>query len=201
MTLSGFVSQLLQLAIALVLAGEWLRKRATPDDVAANAYIPGVLTAAGVWRGAPPATQAACRTDQGTIVTTSPWFRVPYPGQWGSPTFSWGSSLIMLAGALSAMVESARGLQGVGWVARVAMDGCLCPTPAHTTANDNPHQPSNLTSRLQNVVTVGRLLRGRPHRGRPRAAASGHFTRRPAARTVLRPDRPVWHGQWHHGVQ
>lgn len=32
--------------------------------------------------------------------------RWPYFAQWGAPTFSWGSTFAMLAGAISAMVES-----------------------------------------------------------------------------------------------
>jgi len=32
--------------------------------------------------------------------------RWPYFAQWGAPTFSWSSTLTMLAGAISAMVES-----------------------------------------------------------------------------------------------
>lgn len=35
--------------------------------------------------------QQACTTDQsnfGNILSTAPWFRVPYPGQWGAPLFT-----------------------------------------------------------------------------------------------------------------
>ena len=51
-----------------------------------------------------------CRTDQSTVLSDSPWFRWPYPGQWGGPIFTWSAVLTMLAGALSAMVESVRSL-------------------------------------------------------------------------------------------
>ncbi|KAK9829197.1 hypothetical protein WJX72_004442 [[Myrmecia] bisecta] len=65
-----------------------------------------IVTEAGAYDNSSAATQAACRTDQSDVLRLSPWFRFPYPGQWGAPTFSWAGVLTMLAGALSAMVES-----------------------------------------------------------------------------------------------
>ncbi|KOC70911.1 Solute carrier family 23 member 1, partial [Habropoda laboriosa] len=40
------------------------------------------------------------------IIYDSPWFRVPYPGQWGTPTVSLSGVLGMLAGVLACTVES-----------------------------------------------------------------------------------------------
>ena len=40
------------------------------------------------------------------MLHTTPWVRFPYPLQWGAPTFTWSSTLTMLAGAVSALVES-----------------------------------------------------------------------------------------------
>ncbi|XP_003394195.2 solute carrier family 23 member 1 [Bombus affinis] len=40
------------------------------------------------------------------IINDSPWFRVPYPGQWGTPTVSLSGVLGMLAGVLACTVES-----------------------------------------------------------------------------------------------
>ncbi|XP_008557159.1 solute carrier family 23 member 1 isoform X2 [Microplitis demolitor] len=40
------------------------------------------------------------------IIEDSPWFRVPYPGQWGTPTVSLSGVLGMLAGVLACTVES-----------------------------------------------------------------------------------------------
>lgn len=40
------------------------------------------------------------------IINDSPWFRVPYPGQWGVPTITLSSVLGMLAGVLACTVES-----------------------------------------------------------------------------------------------
>ncbi|CAG5957612.1 unnamed protein product [Menidia menidia] len=39
-------------------------------------------------------------------VTNSPWFHVPYPGQWGLPTVSLSSVLGMMAGVLASTMES-----------------------------------------------------------------------------------------------
>lgn len=30
---------------------------------------------------------AFCRSDNSDVLDTTPWIRVPYPGQWGAPTF------------------------------------------------------------------------------------------------------------------
>ena len=36
-----------------------------------------------------------CRSDQTDVLTTTPWIRVPYPGQWGAPTFRCGAHACM----------------------------------------------------------------------------------------------------------
>ncbi|XP_053607315.1 solute carrier family 23 member 2 isoform X1 [Plodia interpunctella] len=62
----------------------------------------GVLTATGVFPEGHPA-----RTDlKVNIIEDAPWFRVPYPGQWGAPTVSVAGVLGMLAGVLACTVES-----------------------------------------------------------------------------------------------
>lgn len=40
------------------------------------------------------------------IIYDSPWFRIPYPGQWGTPTVTLSGVLGMLAGVLACTVES-----------------------------------------------------------------------------------------------
>ncbi|KYM94211.1 Solute carrier family 23 member 1 [Cyphomyrmex costatus] len=40
------------------------------------------------------------------IINDSPWFRIPYPGQWGIPTVTLSGVLGMLAGVLACTVES-----------------------------------------------------------------------------------------------
>ncbi|KAK2842698.1 hypothetical protein Q5P01_012898 [Channa striata] len=49
----------------------------------------------------------SARTDINVdAVTNSPWFHVPYPGQWGRPTVSLSSVLGMMAGVLASTMES-----------------------------------------------------------------------------------------------
>ncbi|CAM1309545.1 SLC23A2 (predicted) [Pycnogonum litorale] len=46
------------------------------------------------------------RTDNIEIVHKSPWFRIPYPGQWGMPTVSTAAVFGMLPGVIAGMIES-----------------------------------------------------------------------------------------------
>ncbi|XP_057784829.1 nucleobase-ascorbate transporter 1-like isoform X2 [Salvia miltiorrhiza] len=65
-----------------------------------------VLTASGAYRGRPHATQISCRTDRANLISTAPWFKFPYPLQWGPPTFAAGHSFAMMSAVLVSMVES-----------------------------------------------------------------------------------------------
>jgi solute carrier family 23 (nucleobase transporter), member 1 len=61
-----------------------------------------ILTASDVWEEG-----NVCRTDaQQDIITESPWFRVPYPFQWGAPIFKASAIVPMFGGALAGMIES-----------------------------------------------------------------------------------------------
>ncbi|KAI8476384.1 MAG: permease family-domain-containing protein [Monoraphidium minutum] len=68
-------------------------------------FLAWVLSASGAYSSRPDLA-AACSTAQSDALHASPWFRVPYPGQWGAPIVSAYSTLTMLAGALPAMIES-----------------------------------------------------------------------------------------------
>ncbi|CAB1313579.1 unnamed protein product [Coregonus sp. 'balchen'] len=47
------------------------------------------------------------RTDlKGDVIGQAPWFRFPYPGQWGLPTVSLAGVVGILAGVISSMIES-----------------------------------------------------------------------------------------------
>ncbi|XP_056273606.1 xan_ur_permease domain-containing protein isoform X2 [Pseudoliparis swirei] len=47
------------------------------------------------------------RTDlKGDVVSQAPWFRFPYPGQWGMPTVSLAGVVGIMAGVISSMIES-----------------------------------------------------------------------------------------------
>jgi solute carrier family 23 (nucleobase transporter), member 1 len=69
--------------------------------------LAAILTAAGVWKGAPPERARACSTTgSSAVVRATPWFRVPWPGQWGPPVLTWAGTGVMMAGLLPALVET-----------------------------------------------------------------------------------------------
>ncbi|KAH0934692.1 hypothetical protein HID58_011809 [Brassica napus] len=65
-----------------------------------------ILTASGAYRHKPSLTQLSCRTDKANLISTAPWFKFPYPLQWGPPTFAVGHSFAMMSAVLVSMVES-----------------------------------------------------------------------------------------------
>ncbi|XP_032914597.1 solute carrier family 23 member 1-like [Catharus ustulatus] len=66
-----------------------------------------VLTAAGALPASPAAYGHLARTDtRGAVLSQAPWVRLPYPGQWGTPTVSLAGIFGMLAGVISSMLES-----------------------------------------------------------------------------------------------
>ncbi|KMT00963.1 hypothetical protein BVRB_9g222280 [Beta vulgaris subsp. vulgaris] len=65
-----------------------------------------ILTAAGAYKHKPHSTQISCRTDRSNLISTAPWFKFPYPLQWGPPTFAAGHSVAMMASVFVSMIES-----------------------------------------------------------------------------------------------
>lgn len=65
-----------------------------------------ILTASGAYRGKPGKTQVSCRTDKANLISAAPWFKFPYPFQWGAPTFAAGHSFAMMSAVLVSMIES-----------------------------------------------------------------------------------------------
>ncbi|OVA03440.1 Xanthine/uracil/vitamin C permease [Macleaya cordata] len=65
-----------------------------------------VLTAGGAYKNRPFNTQHNCRTDRANLIYAAPWFKFPYPLQWGAPTFSAGHTFAMMSGVLVSMIES-----------------------------------------------------------------------------------------------
>ncbi|KAK4745648.1 hypothetical protein SAY87_011960 [Trapa incisa] len=65
-----------------------------------------ILTWIGLYERKPIATQNSCRTDVAGLISSSPWIYVPYPFQWGSPTFDAGDSFTMMAASLVTLFES-----------------------------------------------------------------------------------------------
>ncbi|GFY85298.1 Xanthine/uracil permease family protein [Actinidia rufa] len=64
-----------------------------------------ILTASGAYHDKPSVTQKSCRTDKADLISTAPWFKFPYPLQWGPPTFAAGHSFAMMSAVLVSMVE------------------------------------------------------------------------------------------------
>ncbi|KAG2674500.1 hypothetical protein I3760_13G139500 [Carya illinoinensis] len=47
-----------------------------------------------------------CRVDTSHALKSSPWFRFPYPLQWGTPVFHWEMALVMCAVSIISSVDS-----------------------------------------------------------------------------------------------
>ncbi|KAL4853742.1 Nucleobase-ascorbate transporter 1 [Chlorella vulgaris] len=68
-----------------------------------------IATVAGAYDNSSEATQNSCTTHQsnfGNILSIAPWFRVPYPCQWGAPIFSATGVLTLIAAVIPAALES-----------------------------------------------------------------------------------------------
>ncbi|XP_059673025.1 solute carrier family 23 member 1 [Gavia stellata] len=66
-----------------------------------------VLTVTDILPADPTAYGHLARTDtRGDVLSQAPWFRLPYPGQWGVPTVSLAGIFGILAGVISSMLES-----------------------------------------------------------------------------------------------
>ncbi|XP_038963448.1 solute carrier family 23 member 2-like isoform X2 [Rattus norvegicus] len=66
-----------------------------------------VLTVTNTFPESPTAYGYMARTDtKGSVLSQAPWFRFPYPGQWGLPTISLAGVFGIIAGVISSMVES-----------------------------------------------------------------------------------------------
>ncbi|KAL0364599.1 UNVERIFIED_CONTAM: Nucleobase-ascorbate transporter 6 [Sesamum angustifolium] len=72
-----------------------------------------LLTVGGAYNGKAPKTQTSCRTDRAGLIDGAPWIRVPYPFQWGAPSFDAGEAFAMMMAAFVALVESTGGFIAV----------------------------------------------------------------------------------------
>uniref|UniRef100_A0A2P2M7N6 Nucleobase-ascorbate transporter 6 n=1 Tax=Rhizophora mucronata TaxID=61149 RepID=A0A2P2M7N6_RHIMU len=64
-----------------------------------------LLTVGGAYNDTSPKTQATCRTDRAGLIDAAPWIRVPYPFQWGAPSFDAGEAFAMMMASFVALVE------------------------------------------------------------------------------------------------
>ncbi|XP_061858520.1 solute carrier family 23 member 1 [Colius striatus] len=66
-----------------------------------------VLTLTGSFPSEPEAHGYKARTDaRGEILSVAPWFRIPYPCQWGLPTVTSAAMLGMFSATLAGIIES-----------------------------------------------------------------------------------------------
>ncbi|KAK6253414.1 hypothetical protein QUC31_015134 [Theobroma cacao] len=65
-----------------------------------------ILTAAGAYDNRAPKTQFSCRTDRSGLISAAPWIRIPYPFQWGRPSFNAGDAVAVIAASFVAIIES-----------------------------------------------------------------------------------------------
>ncbi|TYK14734.1 putative nucleobase-ascorbate transporter 10 [Cucumis melo var. makuwa] len=64
-----------------------------------------LLTSSTVYNHKPATTQKSCRTDQVGLLSTAPWIYIPYPFQWGGPTFNAGEAFAMMAASVVSLFE------------------------------------------------------------------------------------------------
>ncbi|XP_054801461.1 putative nucleobase-ascorbate transporter 10 [Prosopis cineraria] len=65
-----------------------------------------LLTSSTAYNHKPEVRQISCRTDRAGIITAAPWIYIPYPFQWGSPTFNAGEAFAMMAASFVSLFES-----------------------------------------------------------------------------------------------
>ncbi|KAL6546490.1 DUF1279 superfamily [Orobanche minor] len=84
-----------------------------------------LLTASGAYRHSPELTQRNCRTDKANLIPSAPWIKIPYPLQWGAPTFDAGHSFGMMSAVLVSLIESTGAYKAAARLASAT------PPPAH----------------------------------------------------------------------
>ncbi|XP_072968348.1 nucleobase-ascorbate transporter 2-like [Typha angustifolia] len=84
-----------------------------------------ILTASGAYKHSPELTQVNCRTDRANLISSAPWIKIPYPLQWGAPTFDAGHSFGMMAAVLVSLIESTGAYKAAARLASAT------PPPAH----------------------------------------------------------------------
>ncbi|XP_057722367.1 putative nucleobase-ascorbate transporter 10 [Arachis stenosperma] len=65
-----------------------------------------LLTSCTAYNNRPETTQTSCRTDRAGLVSAASWVYLPYPFQWGSPTFNAGEAFAMMAASFVSLFES-----------------------------------------------------------------------------------------------
>ncbi|KAI9199043.1 hypothetical protein LWI28_026394 [Acer negundo] len=84
-----------------------------------------LLTASGAYKHRSDVTQLHCRTDKAKLISSAPWIKIPYPLQWGAPTFDAGHAFGMMAAVLVSLIESTGAYKAASRLASAT------PPPAH----------------------------------------------------------------------
>ncbi|KAF9675791.1 hypothetical protein SADUNF_Sadunf09G0069500 [Salix dunnii] len=132
-----------------------------------------VLTAVGAYDNKSPLTQLSCRVDRAGLIGAAPWIRVPYPLQWGGPTFDAGDVFSMMGACFVAVVESTGAIiatyqyasathlppsvlsRGIGWLGiGTFLDG-LFGTGNGSSVSVYDFKPSNENAGLVGLTRVG----------------------------------------------
>ncbi|XP_038684022.1 putative nucleobase-ascorbate transporter 10 isoform X2 [Tripterygium wilfordii] len=69
-------------------------------------FFAQLLTANGMYNHRHSITQISCRSDRSGLITSAPWIYIPYPFQWGNPTFNAGEAFAMMAASFVSLFES-----------------------------------------------------------------------------------------------
>lgn len=65
-----------------------------------------LLISSTIYKHKPENNQISCRTDRAGLITEAPWVYIPYPFQWGAPTFNVGEAFAMMAASFVSLFES-----------------------------------------------------------------------------------------------
>ncbi|VAI17403.1 unnamed protein product [Triticum turgidum subsp. durum] len=65
-----------------------------------------ILTAGGAYHHTALHTQISCRTDRSNLISSALWISIPYPLQWGAPTFNADHAFGMMAAVMVSLIES-----------------------------------------------------------------------------------------------
>ncbi|KAM0864590.1 hypothetical protein ACQ4PT_043819 [Festuca glaucescens] len=65
-----------------------------------------ILTASGAYKHTALVTQISCRTDRSNLISSALWISIPYPLQWGPPTFNADHAFGMMAAVMVSLIET-----------------------------------------------------------------------------------------------
>jgi xanthine/uracil permease len=65
-----------------------------------------ILTASGAYKHTALLTQFSCRTDRANLISSALWISIPFPLQWGAPTFSANHAFGMMAAVVVSLIET-----------------------------------------------------------------------------------------------